>query len=337
MSNKQSRSHSILKAAAIALTAACSFQFAISAAQAEELSLKGKRIGVSIVGTDHYWDLMAFRGIQDEIKALGGEAIALDAGRKDQQQIAQLQTLIAQKPDAIVEVLGNLEVLNPWLAKIREADIPLFTVDTATPHAINNTTSNNYNIGAEIALQMVADMGGKGNVLVFNGFYSVPVCKIRYDQMKYVLTSFPDVKIVEPELRDVIPNTVQAAYSNVTDMLTKSPEKGSLNAVWACWDVPQIGATQAAEAAGRPELKTYGIDGSPEVIKMVMDEKSPAAAVAAQQPYEIGKTSVQNVAKFLAGQKVPPFTFVPAVLINKENAAVTGKPFLEAAEKAGVK
>lgn len=337
MSNKQSRSHSILKAAAIALAAACSFQFVISAAQAEELSLKGKRIGVSIVGTDHYWDLMAFRGIQDEIKALGGEAIALDAGRKDQQQIAQLQTLIAQKPDAIVEVLGNLEVLNPWLAKIREAEIPLFTVDTATPHAINNTTSNNYNIGAEIALQMVADMGGKGNVLVFNGFYSVPVCKIRYDQMKYVLTSFPDVKIVEPELRDVIPNTVQAAYSNVTDMLTKSPEKGSLNAVWACWDVPQIGATQAAEAAGRPELKTYGIDGSPEVIKMVMDENSPAAAVAAQQPYEIGKTSVQNVAKFLAGQKVPPFTFVPAVLINKENAAVTGKPFLEAAEKAGVK
>jgi ribose transport system substrate-binding protein len=337
MSKKQSRSHSILKAAAIALTAACSFQFAISAAQAEELSLKGKRIGVSIVGTDHYWDLMAFRGIQDEIKALGGEAIALDAGRKDQQQIAQLQTLIAQKPDAIVEVLGNLEVLNPWLAKIRQADIPLFTVDTATPHAINNTTSNNYNIGAEIALQMVADMGGKGNVLVFNGFYSVPVCKVRYDQMKYVLSSFPDVKIVEPELRDVIPNTVQAAYSNVTDMLTKSPEKGSLNAVWACWDVPQIGATQAAEAAGRPELKTYGIDGSPEVIKMVMDEKSPAAAVAAQQPYEIGKTSVQNVAKFLAGQKVPPFTFVPAVLINKENAAVTGKPFLEAAEKAGVK
>ncbi|TIP09495.1 sugar ABC transporter substrate-binding protein [Mesorhizobium sp.] len=337
MSHKQSRSHSILKAAAIALTAACSVQFVISAAQAEELSLKGKRIGVSIVGTDHYWDLMAFRGIQDEIKALGGEAIALDAGRKDQQQIAQLQTLIAQKPDAIVEVLGNLEVLNPWLAKIREAEIPLFTVDTATPHAINNTTSNNYNIGAEIALQMVADMGGKGNVLVFNGFYSVPVCKIRYDQMKYVLTSFPDVKIVEPELRDVIPNTVQAAYSNVTDMLTKSPEKGSLNAVWACWDVPQIGATQAAEAAGRPELKTYGIDGSPEVIKMVMDENSPAAAVAAQQPYEIGKTSVQNVAKFLAGQKVPPFTFVPAVLINKENAAVTAKPFLEAAEKAGVK
>jgi ribose transport system substrate-binding protein len=120
-------------------------------------------------------------------------------------------------------------------------------------------------------------------------------------------------------------------------MLTKSPEKGSISAVWACWDVPQIGATQAVEAAGRPEVKTYGIDGSPEVIKMVMDPKSSAAAVAAQQPYEIGKTAVDNVAKYLAGQTVPPFTFVPAVLINKENGAETGKPFLDAAEKAGVK
>ncbi|TIV10131.1 MAG: sugar ABC transporter substrate-binding protein, partial [Mesorhizobium sp.] len=222
----------LVKALALGLAAACSLA-AISGASAEELSLKGKRIGVSAIGTDHYWDLMAFKGIQDRVKELGGEVIALDAGRKDQQQIAQLQTLIAQKPDAIIEQLGNLEVLNPWLQKIRDAGIPLFTVDTATPHAINNTTSNNYNIGAEIALQMVADMGGKGNVLVFNGFYSVPVCKIRYDQLKYVLTSFPDVKIVEPELRDVIPNTVQSAYSNVTDMLTKSPEKGSIGAVWA--------------------------------------------------------------------------------------------------------
>lgn len=328
---------SVASLTTIAAAALAVFALQATPVSAQELTLAGKKIGVSAIGTDHYWDLMAFRGIQDEIKRLGGTAIALDAGRKDQTQVSQLQTLIAQKPDAIIEQLGNVKVLDPWLAKIRAANIPLFTVDTATPHAINNTTSNNYSIGAEIALQMVSDMNGKGNVLVFNGFYSVPVCKIRYDQMKYVLTSFPDVKIIEPELRDVIPNTVQSAYSNVTDMLTKYPNKGSINAVWSCWDVPQIGATQAIAKAGRDEVRTYAVDGSPEVIKMVMDPKSPAAAVVAQQPYEIGKTAADNVARYLAGQAVPPFTFVPAVLINKKNAAVTGKPFLEAAEKVGAK
>lgn len=319
---------------AAALVAA--FAFAAQPAHAEP-SLKGKRIGVSITGTDHYWDLMAFRGAQDEIKRLGGTAIALDAGRKDQTQIAQLQTLIAQKPDAIIEILGNVKVLDPWLEKIRAAKIPLFTIDTATPYSLNVTTSNNYDLGAEIALQMVSDMGGKGNVLVFNGFYSVPVCKIRYDQMKYVLSAFPDVKIIQPELRDVIPNTVQSAYSNVSDMLTKYPTKGSINAIWSCWDVPQIGATQAVQAAKRNEIKTYAIDGSPDVVKMVADPSSPAGAVGAQRPYEIGKQSAANVAAYLSGEQVPPFTFVPSVLVTKKNAAVTSKPILDEAAKVGGK
>lgn len=330
MSKKSGRLLSAIKGVVAAATAVVAITAALSTgALAQELSLKGKRIGISAVGTDHNWDLMAYQGMIDEIKRLGGEPIALDAKRNDQTQISQIQTLIAQKPDAILEMLGNLDVLNPWLKKIRDENIPLFTVDTATPHAINNTTSNNYSLGAELALQMVADMGGKGNVLVFNGFYSVPVCKIRYDQMKYVLASFPDVKIIEPELRDVIPNTVQSAYSNITDMLTKYPGEGDISAVWACWDVPQIGATQAIEAAGRKGVKTYGVDGSPEFVEMVANPDSAAAAVAAQQPYEIGKTAAQNVARYLAGEKVAPFTFVPAVLITKENAKDTAAPFLK--------
>lgn len=298
------------------------------AAGAEELSLEGKTIGVTVIGTDHHWDLMAYQGQIDEIERLGGEAIALDAGRNDQTQISQIQTLIAQQPDAIIEQLGNIDVLDPWLKKIVDADIPLFTVDTATPHAINNTTSNNYNIGAELALQMVQDMGAEGKILVFNGFYSVPVCKIRYDQLKYVLENFPEMEVIEPELRDVIPNTVQSAYSDVTDMLTKHGEDSGLKAVWACWDVPMVGATQAIEAAGRTDVKTYGVDGSPEYVEMVANPESPAAAVAAQQPYEIGKQAAQNVARYLAGQEVSPFSFVPAVLINKENAATVGKDFM---------
>ena len=297
-------------------------------AQAQDKPLAGKTVGVTVIGTDHHWDLMAYRGQVEELEALGAEVIALDAGRNDQTQISQIQTLISQQPDAIIEQLGNIDVLDPWLKRIRDAGIPLFTVDTATPHAINNTTSNNYNIGAELALQMVSDMAGEGKVVVFNGFYSVPVCKIRYDQLKYVLEAFPGVEIIEPELRDVIPNTVQSAYSDVTDMLAKYGEDSDLKSVWACWDVPMVGATQAIEASGRTGIRTYGVDGSPEYVEMVANADSPAGAVAAQQPYEIGRTAARNVAAYLTGQEVGPFTFVPAVLITKANASETAAPFL---------
>lgn len=314
------------KFATAALTGAA--LFVPLAGQAEELSLAGKVIGVTVIGTDHHWDLMAYRGQIDEIERLGGEAIALDAGRNDQTQISQIQTLIAQQPDAIIEQLGNIDVLNPWLKRIKDAGIPLFTVDTVSEHAINNTTSNNYGIGSDLALQMVQDMGGEGKVLAFNGFYSVPVCKIRYDQMKYVMSGFSNIEVIEPDLRDVIPNTVQQAYADTTDMLTKFGPDSGLKAVWACWDVPMVGATQAIEAAGRSEVKTYGVDGSPEYVEMVAKEGSPAAAVAAQQPYEIGRQAVHNVARYLAGQPIPPVTFVPALMITKQNAAETAADFL---------
>ena len=256
------------------------------------------------------------------MRRLGGTPIALDGGRNDSRQISQIQTLIAQKPDVIIEQLGNAPVLQPWLRKIRAAGIPLFTVDTVSPSSINDTTSDNYSIGEKLALQMASDIHGHGNVLVFNGFYSVPVCAIRYDELKLVLKAFPDIKIIQPELRDVIPNTVQNAYSQVTDMLSKYPGKGDVAAVWSAWDVPQVGATQAIVAAHRTEVRTYGVDGSPDVVKMVADANSPAAAVAAQQPALIGKTAVDNVARYLAGDHdLPPYTFIPAVLVNKQNAA----------------
>ena len=311
-----------------ALMVSATFASVNSQANAQDKPLEGKVVGVTVIGTDHHWDLMAYRGQVDRLEELGAEVVALDAGRNDQTQISQIQTLIAQRPDAIIQQLGNIDVLDPWLKRIRDADIPLFTVDTVTPHAINNTTSNNYNIGAELALQMVTDMGAVGKVAVFNGFYSVPVCKIRYDQLKYVLESYPGIEVIEPELRDVIPNTVQQAYSDVTDILTQYGEDSDLKSVWACWDVPMVGATQAIEAAGRTDVKTYGVDGSPEFVEMVANPDSQAGAVAAQQPYEIGKSAADNVAAYLSGQEVPPFTFVPAVLISKENAAETAADFL---------
>ncbi|AJY38389.1 sugar ABC transporter substrate-binding protein [Burkholderia humptydooensis] len=284
------------------------------------LPLAGKRIGITAAGTDHYWDLQAYQGAVDEVKRLGGTPIALDAGRNDSRQIAQIQTLIAQKPDAIIEQLGTASVLEPWLRKIRQAGIPLFTIDTASPSSVNVVTSDNFVIGSQLALKLVNDIRGEGNILVFNGFYGVPVCAIRYDQLKAVLKWYPKVRIIEPELRDVIPNTAQNAYAQVSQLLQKYP-KGSISAIWAAWDIPQVGATQAVDAAGRGEIRTYAVDGSPEAVALVKNPKSSAAAVVAQQPALIGRTAVRNVARYLAGDRsLPAYTFVPSVLVTKDDA-----------------
>lgn len=285
-------------------------------------SLKGKTIAISVAGTDHFFDLKAYQAQVDTVKELGGTPIGLDAGRNDKALVGQLQTLITQKPDAVIQTLGTLSVVDPWLKKLRQAGIPVFSVDLPSTNVINTSTSDNFSLGAQLALQLVSDIGGKGNIVVFNGFSGVPVCEIRYNELRSVLKYYPDVKIIQPELRDVIPNTVQDAYGQITALLSKYPDKGGIAAIWSAWDIPQLGATQALIAAGRDDILTYGVDGTPEVLALVKDPKAPAGAVAAQQPSVIGRTAVLNVARYLSGDTaLPSQTFLPAIVANKKNAA----------------
>lgn len=316
----------LLKLTAVAGVVAGTGLLSARTASADEgLSLKGKRIGISTAGTDHFFDLQAYNAQIEEVKRLGGEPVAVDAGRNDGKLVSQLQTLIAQKPDAIVQLLGTLSVIDPWLKKAREADIPVLTIDVGSVNSINNATSDNWGIGKDLALQLVSDIGGEGNIVVFNGFYGVTPCAIRYDQLVNVVKYFPKVQIVQPELRDVIPNTVQDAFTQITAILAKYPEKGSIKAIWSAWDIPQLGATQALAAAGRTEIKTYGVDGSPEVLQLVADPNSPAAADVAQQPAELGRIAIQNVARHLAGETLPRETYVPALLANKQTVGEVSK------------
>lgn len=284
-------------------------------------SLSGKRIALSTVGTSIYYDSRAFQAEIDEVKRLGGIPITLDAGRNDKTLVTQLQTIVAQKPDAVIQLLGTSSVIEPWLKKIKDAGIPLFTVEAESRYSINDVTANNYTVGLQLAEKLVKDLKGKGNILVFNGFYGVKSCGLRYDALKKVLEKYPDIKIIQPELRDVIPNTVQDAYSQVSALLNKYP-KGSVQAIWAAWDVPQLGATKALIDAKRKEILTYGVDGSPEIINLLSQGDAPIGAVIAQQPALAGRIAVQNVARYLAGQKnLPKTSPVPTLLATTANIA----------------
>lgn len=294
-------------------------------AAADEIpSLAGKRIAISMTGTSHYFDLKAFQAQVEEVKRLGGTPITLDAGRNDKNLVTQLQTLVTQKPDAVIQTLGTLSVIDPWLRRIQAAGIPLFTIDAPSQYSLNNTTSDNAAAGRELAEQLAKDTGAKGDILVFNGFQGVPVCAIRYAELRKVLDAHPGLKIIQPELRDVIPNTVQDARGQIAALLNKYP-KGQIAAIWSAWDIPQLGASQALIEAGRTEIKTYGVDGSPEVLQLVADPASPAAADVAQQPAELGRVAIRNVARYLAGETLPRETYVPALLANKQTVGDISK------------
>lgn len=281
------------------------------------LNKEGKKpvIGVSVIGTEHNWDINAYNGTVSRLKAFGVDVIAFDGERKPEKQLADVKTLIARKVDVICVILGQTQSLSPALKEARMAGIPVVTADFQDPSSLCNVATNNYAAMAELVLKMVGDLNGEGEVGVFYRPGS-PIGELRKGVFDLVLKSYPKVKVQAIEAY-VVPGTVPDAYNKTKDMMRANP---NIKAFWSIFDMPIIGAAQALADMGlASKVKTYGFDGDPTAMEMIADPSSAFEATVAQQPFLIGQTLADTAIEVVLGQKVPVMKFVPHVLVTREN------------------
>ncbi|WP_299673244.1 sugar ABC transporter substrate-binding protein [uncultured Roseobacter sp.] len=286
-------------------------------AQADEgLSLEGKRIGVAVVGTQHFWDREAFNGATSTVEKLGGEVVPVDGGRDNQVHADNHDVLLTSGVDAVISILGDGAV-EPKFEALKSAGIPVFTVDHPSPHAVNNTTSDNYYMGTTIGRYMADAIGGEGKVAVFNAFENaLRICGIRTGLWKYVLQDYPGIEIIQPELAEEFANAPEDARKQTLDLLSQYPE-GTIDAIHVgCWDQPAIGVVQALEETGRTDIIVTALDGGPDTLEIMAEDGSPFVANVAQQPNLIGSTAAMNVARHFAGETLLPQTYVDVVPVN---------------------
>lgn len=287
-----------------------------SGVSADELSLEGFTVGVAVVGTQHFWDREAFEGAKDEIERLGGEVVAVDGGRDNTVHAENHDTFLTQQVDAVVTILGDGAV-EPKLQALKEAGIPVFGVDHASPHIVNNTGSDNFYAGSSAGRNMADAIGGEGTVVVFNAFSEVlSFCNDRYQTWKYVLDSaYPGVTIAE-ELAEEFANAPEDARQQTLDLLERYPH-GELHAIHvACWDQPAIGVFEALKESGRTEIVVSAIDAGPDTLALMMEPDSPFVVNVAQQPRKIATIAVQNAARHLAGEPVLPQSYVDVLPVS---------------------
>ncbi|NRG42552.1 sugar ABC transporter substrate-binding protein [Rathayibacter sp. VKM Ac-2835] len=293
-----------------------------AASTADVPSLEGKTVGVAAKDIVHDFSRIVYQSVQDRVEALGGTVVATQAEAKDDKHVSDIENLVSQKPDAIIVILGDATTLAPALKEVHDAGIPLFTIDNVSEYSENNVTSDNWQIGSTLARTIAEDIGGSGQILVFNGFPGVAPCRIRYNELKLVLEDYPGISILQPELQDKYEGTIEDAKQQIGDALSRYP-KGEISAIWSCWDTPQIGAAQAVDASGRDEIKIYGVDADQGALDLIADPDSSYTATVAQQNLAIGAGSADNVARFLGGEadSVTPTTYFAPVLIDKANIA----------------
>ena len=299
---------------------------AAAVAQAEEVdlanapSLESKTIGIAAKDIVHDFSRVVYEELQGSIEERGGEVIATQAEAKDGKHVTDVENLVTQRPDAIVVILGDAQTLTPALKKVDDAGIPLFTVDFQSEYSANNVTSDNWVIGSTLARTLAEDIGGEGKILAFNGFPGVAPCRIRYSELEVVLEDYPEIEILQPELQDKYEGTIEDAKKQIQDQLRRLPE-GEVDAVWSCWDIPLIGAAQAIDAAGRDDIKLYGVDAEPGALDLIADPSSSYQFTVAQQTKAMAAKSTENVALFLGGREadVPNTSYLTPVFVDKSN------------------
>ena len=300
---------------------AMSVSFGSMATAGGHATLNGKTVGVAVVGTQHFWDREAFNGAVSTVEELGGTVVPVDGGRDNQVHADNHDILLNQGVDAVISILGDGAV-EPKFEALKNAGIPVFTVDHQSPHAVNNTTSDNYYMGTTIGRYMADAIGGKGKVAVFNAFEgALRICGIRTGLWKYVLQDYPGIEIIQPELAEEFANAPEDARKKTLDHLSQYP-KGKLDAIHvSCWDQPAIGVVQALEEAGRTEVLVTALDGGPDTLEIMAEDGSPFVANVAQQPNLIGSTAARNVAAHFAGETLLPQTFVDVFPVNGQAEA----------------
>jgi ribose transport system substrate-binding protein len=235
---------------------------------------------------------------------------------------SRIEDLTAKKVAAIVLVSVNPEHVQAQVDKAAAAGIPVVTIDGARNKSVLlNVTSDDYALGKAMTEFLFGAIGRKGKIVRL--FYSAhPRVRQRGVALDDALKANPDVtEIAKHEVQ--VPGQVEDSRSAMDAILLSNPSADAINAVWAAWDEPGIGAKLSIEAAGRKGIVIAGIDGNPQAIDLIK-ACTPYIATVRQGFAEMSRIAAAGLAEILAGGKpAKDEMYAPGELITRASLGVT--------------
>lgn len=181
---------------------------------------------------------------------------------------SRVEDATTSAPAAIVLVSVDPAQIQDQVDKAKAANIPVVTIDGAKNASTTlNVTSDNYVLGETMSKFLFEEIGGKGNIVRF--FHSAhPGVRQREIALDDALKANTEVKEVASHYVQV-PGQIDDSRAAMDAILLANPGEGAINAVWAGWDEPGIGAQLALEASGRKDIIIAGIDANPQAIELI--------------------------------------------------------------------
>ena len=234
---------------------------------------------------------------------------------------SRIEDATTAKPAAIVLVSVDPKQTQAQVDAAKAAGIPVVTIDGAKNASVAlNVTSDNYVLGQTMTKFLFDYLGNKGNIVRL--FYSAhPGVHQREIALDDALKATPDIKQVADHYVQV-PGQIDDARAAVDAILLAHPNKGDINAIWAGWDEPGIGAELALEAANRSDIVVAGVDGNPQAIDLIK-KCTPYIATVSQGFTQMADIAADQLNKILTGGKADKDElYAPVQLITRDTLGV---------------
>lgn len=288
---------------------------------------KKVKIAFSAPAADHGWLAALTKNAKDQAKKYGDvEFIATEGAADANNQVAQVESLIARDPDVLVILPADGAALTQVAEQAMAKGIQVVNVDRefSSPSAYRTLIGgDNYGIGFQAGNYIADELDCKGNVVEIQGIAGISVTNDRSKGFRDAIEKCDGkIKIVASQPADFVPDKGQAKMQDILQA-----EK-DIDAVYTHDDDMAQGVVAAIKEAKRAdEMFVTGAGGS----KQVMDAIEKGDVFRATFLYNpIMSASAVNIARLIGQEggfaelrepEVPSKIILPATKVTKENVS----------------
>jgi len=293
-------------------------------------TVKADNINVAVLInniTNPYWQVIN-KGLEDSSAELNININiqSLTSDGASEQQLNQCETVLLQKPDALIFAAVNGVNLGTCLEKAYDQNILLVDIDGNMDEELAkkmgieiafSVASNNYDLGKKAAEYIKGD---SGKILIIEGLEGSEPSKLRVNG--FIENINDDLKIISSQSGRW--DRLRAA--NITnDIIMLHPD---LNFIFACNDTMALGASEALRSKGLNHIKVIGVDGTSDAVNAI--KKGRLTATIGQLPYLMAKQAIEKVHLHLTQNKQYDFNQnVPVISIDNKVLTDNNNPLLK--------
>jgi ribose transport system substrate-binding protein len=262
--------------------------------------------------------------MQDEAAARGWQLVYTDAAGSAAKQVADVNSMIAQRVDLIFLAPREEKPLIPAIMAAKGAGIPVILLDRNVDQTLAKPGedyvtfigSNFVEEGQRVAEYLVGLGLDKKVIIELEGTTGSSPANDRKKGFDDVIAQHSDFQIVASQSGDFARDKGRQVAET---LLQAHPDA---NVIYAHNDEMAIGAIAALEAAGRTagrdDCLVFSIDGGKEAVQLVVDGK--IEAVVECNP-RFGPKAFDTALAYAGGETIPPVIINPDEMYTPENAA----------------